>query len=90
MKKFKTIRHYATKIEPVEVIRETAEFVTVRCSGGSFREAKISDYQRFHDTWKEAHAYLLNRAQSNIRRLKDDLLAAKDELATLEAMVEPK
>ncbi len=42
------------------------------------REKKIADRHQYHDTWAEAHAYLLKRARDSIERATSRLRAAED------------
>lgn len=48
-------------IEKVEIEKETPNFVYI--DGG--REAK-SGWRHYYDTWEEAHAYLLRKAQIEV------------------------
>lgn len=88
--KYKTLS-YSRKIEPVEVTRETEQSVfLVHCSGDSERrEAKISDYAQYHDSWADAHAYLLKRAEGKVLGCRAALESANGELGNIKDMKQP-
>lgn len=73
-------------IEKIEIRGETTKLVTL-LSG--IREAKISEYNCYFDTWEEARAHLIEKVEKDIRKYRTRLemaLAYKDKL---EAMQKP-
>lgn len=52
--------------------------------------AKYSERLRpFFPTWKEAHAWMLAKAQGRAKAAERELASAKKHLAKIEAMIEP-
>lgn len=83
MKKFRT--WYDARIEEVEIIRESAKFVTE--SDGQRWAKRNPDFRNYFDTWAEAKAFLIDREQSNIRGLKQQLAIHEETLKKIEGMV---
>jgi hypothetical protein len=83
-------------IERVEVIRETEACVYVPTQGwsrtgkGERREAKRSDWTQYHDTWADAHAYLMGKAQSCVDSARRELEQANGRLGNVKGMKPPK
>jgi hypothetical protein len=81
---------YSTDIEKVEVVKETPkQYVIKRISYNtkkpySTRQAKVSEYSRFFDTWEEAQLYLIVRVETKIFDLADKLDSAKQDLFKLQ------
>lgn len=91
MLKYRTYR-YDTEIEAVEVLRETAQCVylpTTRSKRTEQREAKVSDFHIYHDSWEVAHAHLLERSEAAVTRLQRSLEVAIDALSRVNAMRKP-
>lgn len=96
MIKYKT--RNKTDIEAVDVVRETEKCVFVpsvswgrKWDGKSVsREAKISEYSRYHDTWEEAHVYLLNKLDMRTELLRQRLESAEYDLSYVRAMTKPE
>ena len=91
MKKFKTSK-YGTEIEPVEVVRETDAFVIFppyRPGGKERRTAKCTDYERYHDTWEDARAFLLSRAEQDVQSARRRLEVANGTLGNVKGMKKP-
>jgi hypothetical protein len=64
--KYRTNRsNYPDYIHPVQVAKETEKSVWP-VGGRNAREAKISDYVQYHDTWEEAHKWLVKRANKRV------------------------
>jgi hypothetical protein len=88
--------HFADKIEKVEVLRETDACVYVPATGyrksgsGERRESKLSDYAQYHDTWADAHAYLLQKAERVVKSARQQLEAANGKLGNIKGMRPPK
>ena len=75
---------YDARIEEVEVIRETAKFVTLV---DSQRWAKRSDdHYNFFDTWSEARQFLIDREKTAIIRLLAEVKQHQETLEKIEAM----
>ena len=88
MIKYRTIR---TKIEAVEIIRETPKQVVLKPSYPSFisrerREAKRSDYQNWFDTWEEAKSFLVDEAKKKVALEERNLKIAKARLNEVSAL----
>jgi hypothetical protein len=72
------------KIEAVEVEKETEKSVWIygyRFGGGKVplkRADKQTTWERYHDTWAEAHAFLISEAEAKVdaarRQLDEDNL----------------
>jgi hypothetical protein len=93
--KFKT--DYSGKtIERVEVIRETAASVYVAKNSvfgnakGERRDAKRSEYAQYHDTWADAHAYLMERAEERVTDARNRLQQASGHLGNIKGMKQPE
>lgn len=96
--KFKT-GYSADKIEEVEVLRETEQSVFLRVNSSSLagrkgtnerRDAKRSTYVQYHDTWADAHAFLVGKAQRDVESLRSRLEQAKGRLGQIKGMKPPK
>ena len=86
----------AGSIDPVELLRETAAFVYVanksNIAGAKAerREAKVSSYDRYHDTWAAAHRYLLAKAEGEVRAARTELARVSGYLGNIKGMKPPK
>lgn len=90
--KFKT-GYSADKIERVEVLRETAQCVYLpsHCHRKTERrDAKRSEYTQYHDTWAEAHTYLMQRAETAVIAARRSLELANTKLGNIKGMKPPK
>jgi 2'-5' RNA ligase len=76
------------EIEALEVSRETkAQVVRVIGSHATERrEAKRSEYYNWHDTWEDAHAFLIERAEAEVQALRNQLEQAKGRLGNIKGM----
>jgi len=79
------------KIFAIEFLRETKKHMVVsicRHNGrlDERREAKIKDLSSWHDTWADAHAALIQRAQGEVDRLQYQLERANKRLIKRKAM----
>jgi hypothetical protein len=79
MIKYRTLK-WSSKIEPVEVERETDSSVWIKGQ----RNSKITEYHCYHDTWQEAKDTLLNRASDKITLAESMLSGAIDFLKEVE------
>lgn len=87
MKKF---RASGTSVEAIEIISETAKTVTYDAGvySGLDRERKFAPGHAWFDTWDEAKAWLLKRAQQRVAQRQNDLDAVQNELATIERLTQ--
>jgi electron transfer flavoprotein alpha subunit len=93
VKKFKTERYYPARIAEMEVLRETAQCVYVaetRFRRPERREMKETDFHRIHDSWEEAHAHLLERAERALINARQALQQAQDVLGNVKGMRKPE
>lgn len=82
MKKFRT--WYDTRIEEVEVIRETAKFVML--SDLQRWAKRTEDSWNYFDTWEDARAFLIAREKSAMSDLKKQIETHEVLLQKIEAM----
>ena len=87
--KWKTAK-YGKEIERIECIRETDKMIVYRSEFWD-RECKTrkDGYDKYHDSWADAHEYLLNLASENIDSLQNKLASEIARLELIEAMKEP-
>jgi hypothetical protein len=81
------------KIERVECVRESEASVWVAHLshfGGKpsepSRVAKNTSYESYHDTWAEAHALLVRRAESAVLGARRNLELANAKLGNIKGM----
>lgn len=87
--KYRT-RTYSSAIEEVEIVRETESSVFIaRNSGPERRNAKVTTYDRYHDTWADAHAYLMVRAEFAVKHARQQLESANGNLGNIKGMKPP-
>lgn len=92
MKKY-LARTYMEKIELVEIIRETESSVFLSCgaawaNGGARREAKVSEFQGYFDTFTEARRFLLEIEEGKIATLTRELARRQENVRKIEEMTE--
>lgn len=95
MKKYKIKpRWNEANILEREITRETDKCVfymdTYFGSPQETRENKVSDYGSWYDTWEEAHAALLESAQSVVVHARRRLEEANGFLGNVKGMQKPK
>jgi len=73
-------------IMEVEVSRETSSTVFIN---GNNRRAKVSDGQKYCDTWQEAKDYLLQDAGQKLITARRQLEIAQGKLGNIKGMKEP-
>lgn len=84
------------EIKPVEILRETEKMVVISSpdcvfyKNGERRELKRTDDWAYFGTWQEAHAFLVQDAESKINRCKERLCDAEKKYAKIKEMQEPK
>lgn len=76
---YETPNAYGWDITPVEVEKETENFIWI----GKSRRAKSSAYDTYYPTLKEAKKHLLERCERTIEDLKEDLEEAEEALIDL-------
>ena len=78
---------YRNEIKKRDVVRETDSSVWVKnLFGETRRRNKVSSTDRYCDTWEEAHAYLLEVAESQVAYHKNQLQRARSELGQIKSM----
>ena len=70
-----TVNHSRSKIEKVEVLRETAKSVYVEGWGYS-KERRKNKYGIYFDTWKDAQAYITEKAEIELAIARHSLQRA--------------
>lgn len=98
MKRYRTEK-WNNEITAVEIIRETDKSVWFLrnswCLDGDgemveTKAVKTSDNHSWHDTWDDAHAFLLKRAERNIASAKWQLQQAQGEHGNVKGMKKPE
>jgi hypothetical protein len=78
------------KIEPVEIFRETEKQVVLVSRNDATKEgrkeAKRTSWSNYHDTWEDAHKFLVDEASDDVDRKKRSLSSAEKELAKIQGM----
>lgn len=74
--------NYAQKIEKVEIERETESSVWINGS----RLSKHSRYSAFFNTWEEAHAFILDKAERRVAAYARNLESATKSLKEIQSM----
>lgn len=83
------------KIETHDVLRETDKMVVLapNSSANSLareaKEAKRSEWLNWHDTWDDAHAFLMREAEKDVESLRMQLERAKGHLGNIKGMRAP-
>lgn len=83
------------EIKPIEVLRETESSVVLAATGygsknGERREAKMTDWRSYHDTWAEAHECLQEKAEREATAAREAFDKAQAKLMTIMSMRPPK
>lgn len=86
--KYKTERH-GVVIIPLQILRETDQFVYVKAGQGERRESKVNQYSHLHDTWEDAHAFLLERTERRLQSARINLQHAQGEHGNVKGMRKP-
>lgn len=81
MKKF---RIWDNKIEEIEIIKETAQYVTE--TDGRRWAKRNPDFRNYFDSWEEAHQFLMDREGKAIRDLERRIHVHEKNLEEIEAM----
>lgn len=83
-----------TVIEPVTCIKETKCYLWIKIKDWKGRESeqrcsKDSSWTQFHNTWEEAHTYLLSKAQAEVDSSRRRLESAKGHLGRIQGLRKP-
>lgn len=90
MKKYLTTG-YSTRIIEVEILREKESSVYIPSKYGNKKEKrvlKMTSYHQYHDTWAQAHKYLLEQARMRVACAKERFTEETETLRKIEAMKE--
>ena len=84
-------RTTGTKIEAIEIIRDTPKQVVLKQQYPSLisrerREAKRSDFINWFDTWEEAKEFLVVKAQNEVELAERILETAKERLTKVSSL----
>jgi len=82
-------RTYFDKIEPVTVMRETENSVYLAGELREKREDKRSSVYNYFDTWQEAHAFLILRAEVAVSGAQSRLENEERRFRQVRGMKEP-
>ncbi|MCK9568927.1 hypothetical protein M0R72_08300 [Candidatus Pacearchaeota archaeon] len=82
MKKFRTF--YNEKIEEIETLKETEKSVTYL--NGDRHPRMTNDFYCHFDTWQEAKDFLIDRENTAIAKLLNEVKQHQDTLEKIEAM----
>ena len=84
---------WGSTIEAVDVERETDKFVVLSSNNafgnGTRREAKVSDYYAYFDSWADAHKYHIDRVSKEIASAERKLSQLNNELMQINEMKDP-
>lgn len=86
---------YRQTIEPVEVIRETAQMVVLSTTDYRGRaierkQAKDGSYENFFATWEAAQAHLLKKAEGAVANARRALEIANSTLGNVKGLKKPE
>ena len=86
---------FAGQIEEIEIIRETAESVFrasfyMRGNPTERELAKRSKHENYHDTWADAHQFLIDRATAKVASARRRLEFTNCELGNIKGMKAPE
>jgi hypothetical protein len=84
-------RRHFDEIQACEVVKETAHYITFYVPGkhGTKRAHKakeFSGYTGWHDTWEDAHAYLVAKQQERVDAIRQNLEREKGKLGQIKGM----
>lgn len=83
--------NYTPKIKPVNVTKETECFIVVdRGAGwGSSRCAKVSQSERYFQTWEAARDFLMEKVTERVRYARETLEKANASLGNVKGWKNP-
>ena len=73
MNKYRADIGYREAIHKVQIEKETEASIWI----DGRRRGKSSEYSSYFDTWDQAHAYLIKKADGNLHRAKVSLALAQ-------------
>lgn len=81
-------------IEPVACVKETKCYLWIKHKDWNGHESgqrcsKDSFWTQFHNTWEEAHAYLLSKAQAKVDSARRRLDSAQSHLNRIQDLRKP-
>ena len=82
-------RARGNRIEPLTVVRQTEKMVVLPFGKSTRKEAKRTGWGSWHDTWEEAHAFLLERAERKLESIRYQLQQAQGEYGNIKGMKKP-
>lgn len=85
MKKYRT---WHDRIEEIEIIKETAQYVTE--ADGQRWAKRNQDFRNYFDTWKEAKDFLRKKKSDELKELYERADRLEDVLQKIEAMQCPQ
>ena len=74
------------EIKAIEVLRETDKQVVLLVGKTEHRENKVSGWSTWHDTWEDAHAFLVEEAEKKVNSIRLQLDRAKGRLGQIKGM----
>lgn len=74
------------RIEAVKVERETNACVWIN----GRRAAKANGYEHYHNTWEEAHSFLMKAAELSVTNARRQLELASSHLGNIKGMKKPQ
>lgn len=80
------------RIEPVEVVKETAHFLTLRrpsYNGSGMSDSRLQKDWTFHDTFDSARNCLLERAETGLAEAHKSIARLTAEIEVLRALEPP-
>jgi len=77
---------YRTQWQEIKAIEVAGETPTQIITQHGRRERKRSDWTNWHDSWEDAHAFLIDGANKKVTELAEELAAEKEQLEKIKAM----
>lgn len=78
-------------IREVEVVRETDHCVYILDSRGKeFRQFKESQHGHIHDSWEDAHRFLITKQQEKVDSLRKQLERENGKLGQIKGIKKPE
>lgn len=87
--KWKAVNGWGPKIEATEIAGETESMVVLGMGSLGRRARKITDYDSYHDTWEEAQAHLLAKAEQRLAAARRVLAHEQDVYGNIKGMKKP-
>jgi len=81
--KYATGYTYNKLIEKVEIERETESSVWIK---GIRKGKRTHDWHNFFDTWEEAHNFLLDNSESDLKSARNRLSTAQDRNGNIKGL----